>query len=123
MGPPVLFTAGSQHHAAPGEHLGERGVLLTTQHPAAIDRHAAPRYRCDRRFHIIGSCQRVVVDHRYIEPGIASGFYLRCEMLVRAVRPERARGNQQDHAHILPDTTAPPRTFISAAALSAANDY
>ena len=42
MGLPVLFAVGAQHHATPGEHLGERGVLLTTQHPAAVHRHTDP---------------------------------------------------------------------------------
>ncbi|GAB4104469.1 hypothetical protein GCM10028790_34880 [Micromonospora taraxaci] len=47
-----------------------------------------------------------MVDHRHIQAGNTCSPRLCGEVLIRVTRPQRVRGNQQDHADILPEAAA-----------------
>ncbi|MFI7081484.1 hypothetical protein ACIBO1_29715 [Micromonospora sp. NPDC049903] len=58
-----------------GEGIGEGGVLVAVEHPAAVDRDAAGGHGCDGAVRLVaGQC--VVVDHGDVDPGFAGGVGL-----------------------------------------------
>ncbi|MEV0157223.1 hypothetical protein AB0H57_26330 [Micromonospora sp. NPDC050686] len=77
---------GAEGHAADGEGFGEGGVPVAAEQPSAVDRDAAGGHGCGGAVRVVAG-QRVVVDHRDVDPGFTSGVGFGREVVVGQTRP------------------------------------
>jgi hypothetical protein len=90
----ILVGIGAQSDPARCQRQSERRVLLTTQHPAAVDGISARRHPAYRFSGSTCPGQRVMVDQRDIDTALAGSTRLFGEMLVGTTRSKDVGRNE-----------------------------